>query len=63
MSFLKDFVSFVQIFQPHMLSLNFMSVHINCFADVPWSWDIQYSKPDVFGETWPRAVNLYGTKE
>eukprot|EP00252_Welwitschia_mirabilis_P005216 TRINITY_DN15700_c0_g1_i1.p1 TRINITY_DN15700_c0_g1~~TRINITY_DN15700_c0_g1_i1.p1 ORF type:complete len:580 (-),score=95.55 TRINITY_DN15700_c0_g1_i1:217-1956(-) len=27
--------------------------------DVPWSWDRQYQKPDVYGEVWPRSVNLY----
>lgn len=38
-------------------------IHFICFADVPWSWDRQYLKPDVYGETWPRSVTLYGTKE
>lgn len=27
--------------------------------DVPWSWDRQYRKPDVYGEVWPRSVKLY----
>ncbi|KAK9151884.1 hypothetical protein Syun_010193 [Stephania yunnanensis] len=27
--------------------------------DVPWSWDKQYSKADVYGQRWPRHVQLY----
>ncbi|XP_057834924.2 tyrosyl-DNA phosphodiesterase 1 isoform X1 [Cryptomeria japonica] len=27
--------------------------------DVPWSWDREYGKPDVYGEVWPRSVKLY----
>ncbi|XP_050215287.1 tyrosyl-DNA phosphodiesterase 1 isoform X1 [Mercurialis annua] len=27
--------------------------------DVPWSWDRQYSKKDVYGQVWPRSVQLY----
>uniref|UniRef100_A0A1D1XM86 Tyrosyl-DNA phosphodiesterase 1 n=1 Tax=Anthurium amnicola TaxID=1678845 RepID=A0A1D1XM86_9ARAE len=27
--------------------------------DVPWSWDRRYSKKDVYGEVWPRQVQLY----
>jgi len=28
-------------------------------ADIPWSWDKQYRQPDVYGESWPRSVQLY----
>ena len=28
-------------------------------ADVPWSWDRQYTKKDVYGQVWPRQVQLY----
>ncbi|KAH7436531.1 hypothetical protein KP509_05G024500 [Ceratopteris richardii] len=31
--------------------------------DVPWSWDRHYTKPDTYGELWPRVVKLYGTKQ
>ncbi|XP_015574204.1 tyrosyl-DNA phosphodiesterase 1 isoform X1 [Ricinus communis] len=27
--------------------------------DVPWSWDRRYSKKDVYGQVWPRLVQLY----
>ncbi|KAG8634391.1 tyrosyl-DNA phosphodiesterase 1 isoform X2 [Manihot esculenta] len=27
--------------------------------DVPWSWDRRYSKKDVYGQSWPRLVQLY----
>ncbi|CAM6084772.1 unnamed protein product [Calypogeia fissa] len=26
--------------------------------DVPWTWDRQYEKPDVYGDMWPRSVQL-----
>ncbi|KAH7428257.1 hypothetical protein KP509_10G083500 [Ceratopteris richardii] len=31
--------------------------------DVPWSWDRHYTKPDTYGELWPRAIKIYGTKQ
>ncbi|MQM11219.1 hypothetical protein Taro_044118 [Colocasia esculenta] len=27
--------------------------------DVPWSWDRRYTKRDVYGQVWPRHVQLY----
>ncbi|KAI4368211.1 hypothetical protein MLD38_016795 [Melastoma candidum] len=27
--------------------------------DIPWSWDRRYSKKDVYGQVWPRSVQLY----
>ncbi|OAY67291.1 Tyrosyl-DNA phosphodiesterase 1 [Ananas comosus] len=27
--------------------------------DVPWSWDRRYTKKDVYGQVWPRHVQLY----
>ncbi|KAM3239007.1 tyrosyl-DNA phosphodiesterase 1 isoform X1 [Capsicum annuum] len=27
--------------------------------DIPWSWDRRYTKKDVYGQVWPRQVNLY----
>ncbi|KAF3779977.1 Tyrosyl-DNA phosphodiesterase 1 [Nymphaea thermarum] len=27
--------------------------------DVPWSWDRQYHQKDVYGQRWPRHVQLY----
>ncbi|KAM5588614.1 tyrosyl-DNA phosphodiesterase 1 [Rosa sericea] len=27
--------------------------------DVPWSWDRRYTKKDVYGQVWPRQVQLY----
>ncbi|XP_022870063.1 tyrosyl-DNA phosphodiesterase 1-like [Olea europaea var. sylvestris] len=27
--------------------------------DVPWSWDRQYTQTDVYGQVWPRQVQLY----
>eukprot|EP00262_Sarcandra_glabra_P007278 TRINITY_DN19981_c0_g1_i1.p1 TRINITY_DN19981_c0_g1~~TRINITY_DN19981_c0_g1_i1.p1 ORF type:complete len:235 (+),score=35.10 TRINITY_DN19981_c0_g1_i1:32-706(+) len=27
--------------------------------DVPWSWDRRYHKKDVYGQVWPRHVQLY----
>ncbi|XP_044461851.1 tyrosyl-DNA phosphodiesterase 1 isoform X2 [Mangifera indica] len=31
--------------------------------DVPWSWDRQYSKKDVYGQVWPRKVQLYACQD
>ncbi|KAG6554736.1 hypothetical protein Mapa_003755 [Marchantia paleacea] len=31
-------------------------------GDVPWSWDCVYTKPDVYGETWPRDVQFYAAQ-
>ncbi|KAK1309189.1 hypothetical protein QJS10_CPA09g01256 [Acorus calamus] len=31
--------------------------------DVPWSWDRRYSKKDVYGQTWPRHVQLYTSQD
>lgn len=31
--------------------------------DVPWSWDRRYNKKDVYGQVWPRHVQLYATQE
>ncbi|BBN01781.1 tyrosyl-DNA phosphodiesterase 1 [Marchantia polymorpha subsp. ruderalis] len=30
--------------------------------DVPWSWDCVYTKPDIFGEVWPRDVQFYAAQ-
>ncbi|XP_050367388.1 tyrosyl-DNA phosphodiesterase 1 [Argentina anserina] len=27
--------------------------------DVPWAWDRRYTKKDVYGQVWPRQVQLY----
>ncbi|XP_060191002.1 tyrosyl-DNA phosphodiesterase 1 isoform X1 [Lycium barbarum] len=27
--------------------------------DIPWSWDRRYTKKDVYGQVWPRQVQLY----
>ncbi|KDP20800.1 hypothetical protein JCGZ_21271 [Jatropha curcas] len=27
--------------------------------DIPWSWDRRYTKKDVYGQVWPRLVQLY----
>ncbi|KAL2473374.1 tyrosyl-DNA phosphodiesterase-related [Forsythia ovata] len=27
--------------------------------DVPWSWDRRYTQKDVYGQVWPRQVQLY----
>ena len=35
-----------------------------CFlADVPWSWDRRYNKKDVYGQVWPRHVQLYSNQD
>ncbi|CAI0468154.1 unnamed protein product [Linum tenue] len=31
--------------------------------DVPWSWDRKYSKKDVYGQVWPRSVQLYASQD
>ncbi|KAI6704001.1 hypothetical protein NL676_013137 [Syzygium grande] len=31
--------------------------------DVPWSWDRRYTKKDVYGQVWPRQVQLYAFQE
>ncbi|XP_030533343.1 tyrosyl-DNA phosphodiesterase 1 isoform X2 [Rhodamnia argentea] len=31
--------------------------------DVPWSWDRRYTKKDVYGQVWPRQVQLYAYQE
>ncbi|KAM1883945.1 hypothetical protein ACFX13_005245 [Malus domestica] len=31
--------------------------------DVPWSWDRQYNKKDVYGQVWPRHVQLYAAQD
>ncbi|XP_073005062.1 tyrosyl-DNA phosphodiesterase 1 isoform X1 [Typha latifolia] len=31
--------------------------------DVPWSWDRRYTKKDVYGQVWPRHVQLYTSEE
>ncbi|XP_031257301.1 tyrosyl-DNA phosphodiesterase 1-like isoform X1 [Pistacia vera] len=31
--------------------------------DVPWSWDRRYSKKDVYGQVWPRQVQLYACQD
>lgn len=31
--------------------------------DVPWSWDRRYQKKDVFGQVWPRQVQLYTSQD
>ncbi|KAF4365126.1 tyrosyl-DNA phosphodiesterase 1 isoform X1 [Cannabis sativa] len=30
--------------------------------DVPWSWDRKYYKKDVYGQVWPRQVQLYSNQ-
>lgn len=32
-------------------------------ADVPWSWDRRYNKKDVYGQVWPRHVQLYAAQD
>lgn len=32
-------------------------------ADVPWSWDRRYTKKDVYGQGWPRQVQLYSVQD
>ncbi|KAK4754397.1 hypothetical protein SAY87_002501 [Trapa incisa] len=27
--------------------------------DIPWSWDRKYSKKDIYGQVWPRMIQLY----
>ncbi|KAH7569520.1 hypothetical protein ACOSP7_012962 [Xanthoceras sorbifolium] len=31
--------------------------------DVPWSWDRRYNKKDVYGQVWPRQVQLYASQD
>lgn len=31
--------------------------------DVPWSWDRRYTKKDVYGQVWPRKVQLYSFQD
>ncbi|KAL9456276.1 hypothetical protein AB3S75_005491 [Citrus x aurantiifolia] len=31
--------------------------------DVPWSWDKRYTKKDVYGQVWPRHVQLYAFQD
>ncbi|KAF5474729.1 hypothetical protein F2P56_006600 [Juglans regia] len=31
--------------------------------DVPWSWDRRYTKKDVYGQVWPRQVQLYSIQD
>ncbi|XP_062087520.1 tyrosyl-DNA phosphodiesterase 1 [Humulus lupulus] len=31
--------------------------------DVPWSWDRRYYKKDVYGQVWPRQVQLYSNQD
>ncbi|GAV73664.1 Tyr-DNA_phospho domain-containing protein [Cephalotus follicularis] len=31
--------------------------------DVPWSWDRRYGKKDVYGQVWPRKVQLYAIQD
>ncbi|PSS04715.1 Tyrosyl-DNA phosphodiesterase [Actinidia chinensis var. chinensis] len=31
--------------------------------DVPWSWDRQYNKKDVYGQVWPRQVQMYTSQD
>ncbi|KAJ7946245.1 Tyrosyl-DNA phosphodiesterase 1 [Quillaja saponaria] len=31
--------------------------------DVPWSWDRRYNKKDVYGQVWPRSVQLYSSDD
>lgn len=31
--------------------------------DVPWSWDKRYFKKDVYGQVWPRHVQLYTNED
>ncbi|KAJ8761732.1 hypothetical protein K2173_004541 [Erythroxylum novogranatense] len=31
--------------------------------DIPWSWDRKYSKKDVYGQVWPRHVQLYTNQD
>ncbi|KAA8519997.1 hypothetical protein F0562_014253 [Nyssa sinensis] len=31
--------------------------------DVPWSWDKRYYKKDVYGQVWPRQVQLYACQD
>ncbi|KAM2481639.1 hypothetical protein PS1_005123 [Malus domestica] len=31
--------------------------------DVPWSWDRRYNKKDVYGQVWPRHVQLYAAQD
>ncbi|KAJ6367541.1 hypothetical protein OIU78_000160 [Salix suchowensis] len=31
--------------------------------DVPWSWDRRHSQKDVYGQVWPRTVQLYTSQD
>ncbi|KAL6955677.1 tyrosyl-DNA phosphodiesterase 1 [Sarracenia purpurea var. burkii] len=31
--------------------------------DIPWSWDRRYHKKDVYGQVWPRQVQLYTSQD
>ncbi|KAJ3705221.1 hypothetical protein LUZ61_008926 [Rhynchospora tenuis] len=31
--------------------------------DIPWSWDKRYTKKDVYGQTWPRHVQMYTSED
>lgn len=39
--------------------IQFILTSFSLSADVPWSWDRRYSKKDVYGQVWPRHVQLY----
>lgn len=32
-------------------------------TDVPWAWDRRYNKKDVYGQVWPRQVQLYASQD
>lgn len=56
-------VSYIYITLPFAYFIHLMSFHLISLADVPWSWDRRYNKKDVYGQVWPRHVQLYATQE
>lgn len=47
----------------HLLHFDIDLTPFVAFADVPWSWDKRYTKKDVYGQVWPRHVQLYAFQD
>ena len=47
----------------HLLHFDIDLTPFIAFADVPWSWDKRYTKKDVYGQVWPRHVQLYAFQD
>lgn len=55
--------SFLHLYYPSIrIFHHLMSFHLISLADVPWSWDRRYNKKDVYGQVWPRHVQLYASQ-